>query len=56
MMLFAFAMSMPDSTMVVQQHIDLLVPEVDDDLLKGIFAHLAIADGNLGLRDQISQP
>ena len=36
------------------QHVELLVPEVQDDLLELVLAHLAVGGGDAGLGDQLA--
>ena len=36
------------------QHVELLVPEVQDDLLEPVLAHLAVGGRDPGLRDQLA--
>ena len=37
------------------EHVDLLVPEVDDDLLECVLAHLAVGDSDAGIRDELGE-
>ncbi len=35
------------------EHVIALLPEVDDDLLQALLAHLAVGDGDARLRDEL---
>ncbi len=38
------------------EHVELLLPEVDDHLLQGLLGHLAVGGGDTRLRDDLAQP
>ena len=56
MIVFAFEMSRPVSTIVVRdEHVGAALPEVVDDLLERVLAHLPVRDGDARLGHELGE-